>query len=319
MLDVNELFRRDPLSDDGVPQGFDELAREAHDLARRAYLENHHEDYDRAERMLFAMHTTSEHHAPFDARAHVVWSMLAAAKLRSLRDAAGALQPLGPTELRANIHALIAERGTGNHSLLARMAREGKDGRALRLWAKNWFASSHGFTRQLTGVALRSHRDDQPALAHALAEEFQGTRHYDLRKQFLDYLGLSTANQIALSDPEYLPECLALTSYRCVVASWKPADYAIGAYTSIEGNWAIEAGKLVEAFAAAGITGKPVEVFVVHSQLDEGHADEWLDIACAAHHTDEDRGRAFLGAKMQLAVRWRMYDAIERAAGEAQS
>jgi len=57
--------------------------------------------------------------------------------------------------------------------------------------------------------------------------------------------------------------------------------------------------------ADAGITGKPVEVRRP-LELDTGHADEWLDIANAVHHTNEDRGPRVVGARMQLDVRWRM-------------
>jgi pyrroloquinoline quinone (PQQ) biosynthesis protein C len=312
MIEPSVYLHRD-LSE-SQPDGLDALAREAQDLGRRAYVASDPAALDRAERTLYAIHNTNEFHAPIEPRAHVVWYMLAGAKLRALRDAAGAVEALTKDELRARFNALLDERCTAKHPLLVRMRSEGKTGKALRLWAKNWFASSHGFTRQLTGIALRCARDDQPALSHALAEEFEGTRHYDLRKQFLDYLELPSSTQDVLGDREYLPECLGLQSFRCIVASWNPAEYAVGAYLSIEGNWAVEAGELVRVLADAGITGKPVEVFVVHSALDEGHADEWLEIASAAHHTDEDRGRALLGAKMQLNVRWRMYDALLRAA-----
>jgi hypothetical protein len=311
-VQLDDQLAIDLLEDDRAPTSVADLVRHAQSLAVRAYVEVDPPSLREAEQILYRIHWSSNFHAPVDGAAHAVWWTLIRAKLRRLVAKAPTARPCSAVVLRAEFAGLIETLGTATHPLLDRIGREDSGGRAFRLWAKNWFASAHGFTRQLAGVALRCPPADQPALAKALADEFEGRAHFALRMQLLTHLGITYDD--ALTDPDYTTECIALLNLRCGLASWPAIDFALGAFLSIESNWQLECLRLCDILTALGITGVPAEVFEVHARKDVEHAEDWMRILGADHHTDEERGRALLGARLQLAARRQLYDAVDELA-----
>lgn len=289
-------------------EGLDRLADEARTLASRAYTDGDEALRRRAEITLYRLHTHSRYHAPAEPAPHVVWSILTRAKLDHLWRGIEAPRELTIDQLRERLGVLLDELGAFNHPLHDEFGRSGVHARPFAEWTQAWFATSRGFTRHITGLALRCKAEDQRSLVHSLGEEFEGPRHYDLRKEFIASIGVTVSERA--SEETDLTAAFALSNLRCCLASLPDASYGLGSMWSIEANWVRETARLIESLNKSGIPLEGLRYFSLHAAVDAEHAAEWMDLLCEPRRSGEERARAYLGAVAHLRARRDMYDAV---------
>ena len=290
------------------PAGLDRLADEARSLAQLAYTDGDEVHRRRAEVTLYRLHSHSRYHAPAELAPHVLWSVLARAKLDHLWRGIDAPREMTSEALRERLGVLLDELGAFNHPLHDEFGRSGVHGQPFREWTQAWFATSRGFTRHVTGLALRCAAEDQRSIVHSLGEEFEGPRHYDLRKEFVSSIGVEVTERA--SEETDLTAAFGLSNLRCCLASLPDATYGLGSMWSIEANWVRETGRLIEALNRSGIPLAGLRYFSLHAAVDAEHAAEWMDLLCEPRRSGEQRSRAYLGAVAQLRARRDLYDAL---------
>src|SRR5690606_717287 len=121
--------------------------------------------------------------------AATVWTTLIRAKLaRTLKGTSDH----DPAKLADVLRADVIELGAYNHPLIDEMA---KNEGLLKRWLKNWYASTHGYTFQMTSIAKRCAPESEISafvptmfrnLSDELADEFSKTPHHHLRHRILE-------------------------------------------------------------------------------------------------------------------------------------
>src|SRR5690606_12067852 len=138
----------------------------------------------------------------------------------------------------------------------------------LKRWLKNWYASTHGYTFQMTSIAKRCAPESEISafvptmfrnLSDELADEFSKTPHHHLRHRILERAGTRYELERAPVDPERETEAFQLQGYRTGVSCIPDPMYALGNVYGIEANWVLETPKLSAQLRSIGFDAKDTE------------------------------------------------------------
>lgn len=292
--------------------------QEANDLAMRAK-----EDAAARgvmERLLYVIHASTGFCIPVQGVAAAVWNTLARAKLaREFQPLFERAPRVSFAEFRDRYLAALRAVDERDHTFFKAAAAE-RDLRPLRVYAKNWYASTHGFTHQIAATAhrclsSRTHWHLAKSFVENLSEEYEGTPHPILRRRWVDELGIEYTPASAIGDAEQCTEAFALQNYRTIVASLPDPLYGVGSFLSIEGVFVGVCKQLHPLLKGRGFKDDVISTFELHGEADEDHVRELLDAIEASELGPDEIARVAAGAFTQLHLRSHMFDAIRRTAG----
>jgi pyrroloquinoline quinone (PQQ) biosynthesis protein C len=283
-------------------------------LARRAYRDNDREARAEAETVIYFLNLDSCFAPPLRPAAAVVWTTLMQAKLARLRDElAPASKPeLTDAAMQAELEAAVGEWGAYNHPVLDEL-EQSSDREAYRVWAKNWFGSCYGFSQQLASLVQRTTGEVKKSVLENLNDEFDdAVTHDTLRVRFYKSLGLSHSPEEAVYDPDWVLESTELLNLRTGLCNLDSPLWALGCFYTIEANWPPECRRHHAMNKAHGLDDHTLEYWTTHAFADEHHSSEWLTAVSSLCSSRDERVAVVEGAVIQLRLRWRMYDAIQR-------
>ena len=285
--------------------------REAVELAEDAYLRKDTEALERAERLLYWIHTANSFGQPLLATPQLVWGILMRAKLKTaLRETSkGIPAELSAEELRDALLAETVRAERRDHSFIDAIAARGRL-EDLVLYSKNWMVTAHGFIEQLASLLPHCSAAQRRIVQENISDEFQGTPHPELRERYLRRIGVDYSPLAALEDPHYLTEAMSILNYRTGVTTLSDPFYALGSFYSVESVFCLISEKLVRALPRFGLNELDYEMFKLHSTVDEGHAEEWLGAIELPGITPVNRAEVLTGARAQMNLRHRLFDAM---------
>lgn len=290
-------------------------AREAGDLARRAYVERDAASIARAERLLYILHANSAFAAPMNPVPAAVWSPLMSQKMRSLELDKG--PPLaGHQDLVSALKALTERVDREDNSYIDDIA-DRTDDLGLVLYTKNWYSSTHGFTTQLVSLIQRAHGKPRlyplfKALVENLYEEFETVAHPQMRSRWPQRLGIEYSPETAIDDPQQSTEAFSVQNTRTGIQALLEPTYGIGCFFSIEAVFSGICRRIVPVLRKRGIEDHAMQSFLTHMEGDEVHTQELLDAMAACDLSPVDRAGILAGATAQLDARHHMFDAMRR-------
>lgn len=306
--------------DESPPDEISAAVREASDLALRAT----EDPVARAEmeRLLYVIHASTGFCIPVQSVAAAVWNTLARAKLaREFQPLFDRVPVVSFAEFRDRYLAALRAVDDRDHTFFA-AAAAASDLRPLRVYAKNWYASTHGFTHQIVATAHRCLSSRKywhlaKSFVENLSEEYEGTPHPILRRRWVDELGIEYTPASAIGDAEQCTEAFALQNYRTIVASLPDPLYGVGSFLSIEGVFVGVCKQLHPLLKGRGFQDDVISTFELHGEADEDHVRELLDAIEASDLGPTELARVAAGAFTQLHLRSQMFDAIRRSASRS--
>lgn len=304
---------RRPWWEPGDREAVAALAEASAALAGRAYRDDDREAREQAETAIYYLNLDSRFAPPVRAAAAVVWTTLMQAKLARLRDELGpeAAGDLTDADMRAALESAVATWGAYNHPVLDQLERGDRD--AYRVWAKNWFGSCYGFSQQLASLVQRTAGEVKKIVLENLNDEFDdAATHDDLRGRFYGSLGLAHSPEEAVHDPDWVLESTELLNLRTGLCNLESSLWALGCFFTVEANWPPECRRHHAMNKAEGLDDHTLEYWTTHAFADEHHSAEWLEAVSSRCESASERAAVVEGAVIQLRLRWRMYDAIER-------
>lgn len=290
-------------------------AREAGELARRAYVENDAQARGRAERLLYVIHANSAFAAPLNPVPAAVWSPIMSQKLKSLE--LDKWPPLAThQDLVDGLKALTERVDREDNSYIDDIA-DRTDDLGLVLYTKNWYSSTHGFTTQLVSLIQRTHGKPRlyplfKALVENLYEEFEVVAHPQMRSRWPQRLGIEYSSETAIDDPQQSTEAFSVQNTRTGVHAMLEPTYGIGCFFSIEAVFSGICRRIVPVLKKRGIEDHAMQSFITHMDGDEKHTQELLDAMAACDLSPKDRAGILAGATAQLDARHHMFDAMRR-------
>ncbi len=283
-------------------------------LARRAFVDRDEEALATLHRTQYLLNIHSSFASPTDLVPAVYWNVFSAALMEdALR---GCPDEVDPTELEERMMKAVVELGAYNHPLVQMMDQRAE---VFRHWSKNWYASTHGYTFQMTSIAQRLAPESDISvytptvfrnLSDELADEFSKTPHHRLRYRILEGVGCSYDVWTGARDPDIVTEAFALLNLRTAMASQPSAYWALGSVYGVEANWVLETPKLARLLGRAGYDTTMYESYELHAKLDVEHAGEWLEMVCEIPMSPQEAARVVAGATAGLKVRRDMYDRL---------
>jgi pyrroloquinoline quinone (PQQ) biosynthesis protein C len=315
-IDVVELRRAlsDPwAADDAGPTALGAAAEEISVLAARAYGDGDEASRRRAEEILYFINIDNCFAPPLHAVAAMAWTTLMRAKLASLRRAYGGCDPIDVPEMSRRLRAAVAQWGAFNHPLMAKLRERTDDIAAYRVWAKNWYGSCVGFSAQLAALVQRTSGTAKKVVIENLSDEFDDKVTHDvMRIRFYESLDLRFSAADALDDADRVLEATELLNARTGLAFLHDPVWALGCFYGVEGNWPPECRLHLEINRKRGLDEHTLAYWTSHASADEHHSEEWLSALEGMCRTPRECAAAVDGAVIQLRLRWKMYDAIER-------
>ena len=278
-------------------------------LAESAYVEKNREAESQAERILYLIHTMNHFAPPVQAQPALIWGVLGRAKLWDALQVQQSIAPVTRETLREELQELVKTAEKNDHPILDAICGY-HDLKGVRIYAKNWMVTAHGFINQLGALFQRAPAKLKPVVRENIDEEFEGTEHTVLRERFLKAIGVQYSPDAALRDPDYLFESMSVLNYRTLICSLSNPFFAFGNFYSIEGVFYQVSRHLAQGLRKRGMAEADIEMFTLHGDLDEDHAAEWLAGLEAADLTDLERGQVLAGARAQMKIRHRHYEAM---------
>lgn len=299
---------------DPGPQKMVGVIEDAYHLATAAYVNGDNEALGRAERLLTLIHERSCFSPPIQAIPSVYWSVLMRAKLRAMiRRVGGPTSELSAEEMKQRLTRAVEVLGCYHHpfldEVLADTSRKG-----VLVYTKNLYASCHGFSRQITMISNKCPVPARQVIVSNLSDELKGTPHIQLRERFLAAAGGKPDPNGGVDDPDRVTASFAVLNYRCGVSVLSNPAAGLGLFYSVERNWQLETTKMYPGLLRLGFNAHDIELLDVHSEIDERHAEEWMDMMIGtAALTPRDRGIAVDSALANLCLRRDYYDAMRLA------
>ena len=291
-------------SDSQVIEAMSEIEK----LAKAAYREDKSQSFECAERLLHLIHTQSSFSIPFHPLLSRIWNELMAAKISSCLIKFGGTGPIGPEQMQTELKELLDLAEAQDHPVLDRLVDASSE-EGLRVYTKNWFASTFGFNHQMIALAQRAPEDVRQAVLKNLSDEYTGTPHHELRERWLKRIGLSYEPAMILKDRDYLIEAVSLQNFRTGICQLGHAAFALGSFYSIEAIFPGVCRRLLR-LRPKGFDDGSLELFSNHVETDEDHAREWLENITLASLTPKERGFVVDGAKCQMKLRSAMFSKL---------
>ncbi len=283
---------------------------EAETLAARAYLDKDPAAFRLAERLLHVVHALNSFAPPVEGIPGVIWGVLMRKKLATCLDVNGRTGPIDAREMMVKLDAAVARAEWEDHPLLDEVVQS-DNLNGLAIYTKNWFASTNGFNHQMIALAQHAPAKVQAAVLKNLGDEYQGTPHHMLRERWLNRLSLKYDPADILRDPDYLIEALSLQNFRTGITHVSNACFALGSFYSVEANFPGVCRRLL-TLRSRGFDDASLELFSLHVETDEDHAQEWLDNLSRAELSPRECGFVVDGAICQLRLRHDMFEALRR-------
>ena len=151
---VQRAFRDSPFRSEPELADLALATEEASALARQAYLVKDPDAIAAAERIIYTIDVRHAMAPPLHGVLSTLWGILMRAKL-SAALAPYLCETVGFEEMKERLERAIDKADRQDHPLLDRLVSR-RTGQGLVIYAKNWEAHVHGFTRQLIAVAQRS-------------------------------------------------------------------------------------------------------------------------------------------------------------------
>jgi hypothetical protein len=320
-----EHIRREfeaPASRRPSPDEIDAAHREALVLAEEAYVAGDENERHRAERVLYALHAYNRFAPPLHSSLSAVWAVLAGAKLRSVLDTQPDRPALTFDAMVATVHAALEEVDRRDHAVLDQLDADG-----LRLYAKNWYISTHGFEQQLISTLQRSEQGVRQMLYDNLGDELGsgGRPHSELRADTLAGFGVDydpdwggvLGHGGAFGDAEVLTEAFSVSNLRTVFSLLPDTAYGLGTFYSIEAFFPSVCRHVTAALRRIGATDDDLFFWALHGELDVEHAAEWLNGIKVAGLGDDAHARIAAGVVIHLQVRSTLFRALANRVDDA--
>jgi pyrroloquinoline quinone (PQQ) biosynthesis protein C len=320
-VDLLELRRQlaDPWgASEAAPATLVSAAKEADELARRAYDSDDVTARRHAEELLYFINIDNCFAPPLHGVASVVWTTLMRVKLASLRRRFGGCEPIDVAEMGSRLKAAVQQWGAYNHPLVASLRQASDDLHAYRIWAKNWYGSCVGFSAQLAALVQRTSGHAKKVVLENLSDEFDDkVTHDEIRVRFYESLGMRFVAAEALGDPDRVLEATELLNARTGLSFLRDPLWALGCFYGVEANWPPECRLHLEINRARGADDHTLAYWIDHAFADDHHSAEWLAALEGMCRSPHECAAAVDGAVMQLRLRWQMYDAIARRIAES--
>jgi heme oxygenase-like protein len=265
------------------------------------------------EHFLYTIHLHNAASTPCETVPGLVWSTLMQLKMREADRLYGGHPLVGSDdELRARAQALVEERTPANHPFFDALDKEGPDLRGFKTLQKNIIgASMLGYEAQLCALLKRTTGAARKAVLANLNDELSGDTHFAVRTTFYTFLGLKYAPERATEDPDCMLEALEVASLRTCLTLLGDPWRALGSFFSIESSFSLECKRHARNLRNRSLPEAAIHHITSHADLDDDHGREWLDSAIATEPNAQQRALFLDGARMQMSVRWLMYDAIK--------
>jgi len=308
-LDLTNPWQLDEASSADIAS----FAEEVNVLARRAYTDDIVEARQEAEALLYSINIANCFAPPLHTRGALVWTTLMHRKLAALRRAFGGCEPIDNLVMRNRLLAAVERWGAYNHPLLVHLRASATNLSLYRIWATNWYGSCVGFSAQLAALLQRTSGEAKQVVLENLTDEFdEKVTHDVLRIRFYESLGLKFSTMDALSDPDRVLEATELLNARTGLSFLRDPIPAFGCFYGVEANWPPECRIHLDINRARGADEHVLEYWTGHATTDDHHSAEWLAALERMCRSDQERADAVDGALIQLRLRWKMYDAIEK-------
>ncbi|GAC1351016.1 MAG: hypothetical protein NVS3B20_00490 [Polyangiales bacterium] len=292
-------------------------ARESTALARAAFEEGAPDAISTVERLLYVIHTQTGFGPPLSAVASVCWSTLMGAKLKATLARAEVPAEISAEEMVKQLTAAVQQVETRDHPLLDIVTRS-KDPKGLVVYTKNWYSSTHGFTKQLFSMVRHCHGIQEFSLIlnaglENINEECDPqTPHYEMRARWLNRLGVEYSPSSAIKDADQTTEAISLQNFRTGLSNLFDPTYALGSFYTIEAGFPGVCRRMYAGLSARGFDDEALAVFKSHSGMDTEHAEEWLTAIRDSPLSPSQRAQVLRGGLMQVALRHEMFEAIRR-------
>jgi pyrroloquinoline quinone (PQQ) biosynthesis protein C len=313
LIRLRSVARR-PWWELGTKEAIAEASEASEVLAARAYRGRDLEARRQAETIIYFLNLDSCFAPPLRPAPAVVWTTLMQAKLSQLREeyVADVSGDLGVDEMTERLESAVNQWGAFNHPVLGVLENSGAV-EPYRVWAKNWFGSCYGFSQQLASLVQRTTGEVKKTVLENLNDEFDdAVTHDTLRVRFYESLGLGHSPEEAIYDPDWVPGSTELLNLRTGLCNLESPLWALGCFYTVEANWPPECRRHHAMNKARGLDEHTLEYWTTHAFADEHHSEEWLDAVKSLCQTGQERAAVIEGALIQLRLRWRMYDEIQK-------
>ncbi|MFL5345049.1 MAG: iron-containing redox enzyme family protein [Hyalangium sp.] len=302
------------------PEPLQEAARQASALAVEAFERRTPEALERAERLLHYLNVSNAFGVPVHPIASAVWAVLSQALVRGSLPKGDAPAEIDQPRMRAALEALIARAEQVDHPFLDAICELPTEA-GLVLYAKNWLASTQGFTSNLLALAQRTTGATRGMILGNVSDEVSGQTHERMRARFFAQLGMSydevrgisTYQAGRRSDPELLISSLTLLNFRSALVANAHPTWALGVFFAMEAAFHRVCVRLVSALRRRRFDAQAMEIFTVHVEADEDHAKEWLEILESDAWSATDRARILQGTTAYMALRHDWFNAMKAA------
>jgi Iron-containing redox enzyme len=289
--------------------------RESSLLAHNAFVVGDTAARAQAERVLYALHAYHGFGQPMDGVLSTVWGNIFRAKLRSVMTDHVGGQSLTFVEMCSIMGAAVDEADRRDHPLL-----ETLDDSGLRMYARNWYTSTHGFEEQLISILKRSSYQVRQLLFANLADELDtnGFAHVELRAATLRNFGVDhnpdrggvLDHGAAFADPDVVTDAFAVSNVRTAFSLLPDPAFALGCFYSIEACFPAVCRRILTLLRRRGSTEQDLFYWSLHGEVDESHSAEWLEGIKRAALPDDVHARIANGAISHLLARSKLFAAI---------
>lgn len=287
-----------------IAQAFDSASA----LAKRAFFQNESAAQDMVERFLHLLCHWNHFTVPSQGVPALVWGVFMRAKLKATFDQ-------------------IGQHGPCDHQTMVRKLSEGvelnrfhPDFEALYsgnrkldiLFTKNFFHINSVFDANLITLLSKAPKGATESIIENVSDELiNGTAHPDLKARWAATIGASLQNRV--EDPDFFTESFASSNIRTYISNLNEPSYALGKFYVMEAMFPQISGRLYKMWSAAGYDDHALEHWLIHSTVDVGHAEEWMDAIKASELTDVQNGYVIDGANIIFAVRRKVFERILKA------
>lgn len=294
-----------------------EALDESTSLAKAAFEQHTAGASDHVERLLYTIHTRTNFSPPLAPLPALCWSILTQAKLNAALSAPQVADEVSPDEMVKRLDEAVQQVEQRDHTLLDIITRA-PDDKGLHVYAKNWFASTHGFTKQLFGIVKACH--GVPQLGHLFDAAMENVNeecdpaapHFEMRARFPKRLGIDYSPDVAQHDPQLVTQAFSLQNYRTAVCNLVDPTYALGSFYTIEAGFPGVCTRMYAGLKERGFDDDSIVVFKSHAGVDTEHADEWLHAIKDSPLTGRQRAQVLRGGLAQVELRHQMFVAMRR-------
>jgi hypothetical protein len=225
-------------------------------------------------------------------------------------------------KLRAEIGPFLKEEEISSETMHARLeeaVRIGKranevvdqiaDIKELAIWTKTFFGDPNGFVHALVSLTQRTTGAVRTAVLHNVNDELvAGKEHSNYKKDLADAVGVTLDGRRLAEDPNASICAIALSTFRTGVSSLNDPAFALGAFYSIEAVVPDMCVRMLPRCRGFGLEDAALAEFVVHGEVDDGHAQEWLDVVEQSKLDGRRRAYVAAGALAQVEMRRALFE-----------